>query len=184
MSISTTLESSLLEYIGYKELYAHYINSHYEEDAENLNDPKMIFSRFLIDYVSKVLLFDKSDFSNKEKQLFIDWFRSSGIQAFSDLSQGIRNKDFDVSQYKNVFLHYYFLMQDALEDNDYDQLLDWLYQAPSSIRLRLQELNCFNNNEGDYIIDFDRVVKSVYNVNIDTNITCRNAGFFKGEIAC
>lgn len=159
-----------------------YIKNKMEILFENTDRKYLKLVSFLTLYLKSLLfIFENPEIDIKEKEIFDEWFKEKGKQYLNDLIEVVQRYGKHVENFDAVIDYYMFYLEDAMENNDSYEIIDWLYEIFKSVKNRLLER--INVGKG---LDLNEVTKFEFTFqekldNINENVfeTCEiDAGFY------
>ncbi len=117
-----------------------YIKNKMEILFENTDRKYLKLVSFLTLYLKSLLfIFENPEIDIKEKEIFDEWFKEKGKQYLNDLIEVVQRYGKHVENFDAVIDYYMFYLEDAMENNDSYEIIDWLYEIFKSVKNRLLE---------------------------------------------
>ena len=88
---------------------------------------------------SLLFIFENPEVDIKEKEMFDEWFEEKGKQYLNDLIEVVKRYGKYVENFDAIIDYYMFYLEDAMENNDSYEIIDWLYEIFESVKNRLLE---------------------------------------------
>lgn len=122
-----------------------------------------IFSSFFFDGNLSI----ESDLINDEASMFMDWYLNKGYKYITDLIFNINGDNLDERLYS--FIEYYdFSMRDAIEENNIEVLVDFLYKIPGTMKEEFEKFGFL----------FKKEIKIQYEYELDITINTEKEEIF------
>ena len=133
--------------------------------------PKEMLKEFIYNYalsIKRLLAMNDSleRFQQKEVDLFTNWLNSKGLPKIEKMVQELKDDGIVPESLLKVLLYYDFLLNEAVENQETDELLNWLYDIPVSLYNKLKALGYIIEEVGHYSMDYGNIKNSDYNCKI------------------
>lgn len=140
------------------------INSNFSNDiiyrleqlkkSNNQKFPKLI--EFLNIYFKMIYFVQKSsEVSEEEKKLLREWFEEKGKDYLLSLIDLVETYGAFLPNFEALVDYYIFYLNDAYENNDIVEIIDWLYGILKSVNDRLLERFDFNLKSEINLISYE-----------------------------
>ncbi|WP_156786157.1 hypothetical protein [Caldicellulosiruptor acetigenus] len=117
-----------------------YIKNKMEILFESIDKKYLKLVSFLALYRKSLLfIFENPEVDIKEKEMFDEWFEEKGKQYLNDLIEVVKRYGKYVENFDAIIDYYMFYLEDAMENNDSYEIIDWLYEIFKSVKNRLLE---------------------------------------------
>ncbi|WP_271629593.1 hypothetical protein [Caldicellulosiruptor sp. DIB 104C] len=137
---------------------------------------------FLTLYLKSLLfIFENPEIDIKEKEIFDEWFKEKGKQYLNDLIEVVQKYGKHVENFDAVIDYYMFYLEDAMENNDSYEIIDWLYEIFKSVKnWLLERINMGKDLDLNEVTKFEFTFQEkLDNINENVFETCEiDAGFY------
>jgi len=148
-----------------------------EQLKKNYNQKFLKLIEFLKIYFKMIYFVQKSsEVSEEEKKLLREWFEEKGKNYLLSLIDLVETYSLFLPNFEAIIDYYIFYLNDAYENNDIVEIIDWLYGILKAINDRLLERFDFKLKSEINFISYEGFTEIS---NTEALKTCGiNAGFY------